>query len=197
MFVALAEQAASSVLATDPETIEALAELDGRSIAFRFKGLDISLVLYPVKSGLELEINPDTESDVIFTASPLIFVKLAQQGMEQADYAPGELTVNGDALLGKKFAQILNQVEIDWEEVLATKLGDVPAHLIGRQLRALFAWVAECQTDGEHRLRQLMHKDENPLAASKPEVQEYISGVDRLMSDLQRLESRINRLEAL
>ncbi|MBT5559004.1 MAG: hypothetical protein HOJ88_03855, partial [Proteobacteria bacterium] len=138
MLLGLIETAGKNVLATDPDCLSALSAMSGQVIAFEIQQLEKTLYLRPVEDGIEIELDSDIKANVTFSAKPDVFLRLAKDGLENAEYAPGELEISGDALLGQKFAKTLSNIDIDWEELLSQHIGDVSARLVNKELQVIF-----------------------------------------------------------
>ncbi|MBT5031888.1 MAG: hypothetical protein HOM55_06285 [Proteobacteria bacterium] len=195
MLIGLIENAGKNVLATDPETLASLAELSGQIVAVEFRQLDKTLYLRPVADGIELELDTDLKANVTFSASPSVFLRVARNGLDTAEYAPGELEIRGDAILGQKFAKALSNIDTDWEELLSQQIGDVPARLISKELQKLFQWASKqkdvAQKDAAEFLLQRAQ-----IGAQTQDVDRFIAAVDSLASQAERFAAKLAKLES-
>ena len=194
MFIGLIENAGKSILATDPDALASLAELSGQIIAVEFRQLDKTLYLRPVEDGIELEFGSDLQANVTFSASPSVFLRIARDGLDETEYAPGELEIRGDAMLGQKFAKALSSLDIDWEELLSQTIGDVPARLISKELQKLFKWASEQATLAQQDVAGFL-VNRTQVAAQKPDVHRFIAEVDSLASSVERFAAKLAKFE--
>jgi ubiquinone biosynthesis protein UbiJ len=124
-----------------------------------------------------------------------VFLRIAAEGLDDADYKPGELDIHGDALFAQKFARALSELDIDWEELLAQRVGDIPARFIGRNVNEGLQWAKYAQGKLKQVVSDFLTGSGN-LAARKSEVTGFVEQVDDLRSDVARLEARISKLRA-
>lgn len=105
----------------------------------------------------------------------------------------GQMELTGDVQLMQQFGELFKQVNPEPEEKLARLIGDAPANLIFRALRAialsLQSHLAAMQTHGSEVLLE-----EWQLGVSREEFNVFKSDVTAAEQSLNDLESRINRL---
>ena len=105
----------------------------------------------------------------------------------------GDVDLKGDVRLMQQFAELFT--ELDWqpEEKLAGLIGDVPAHLLFRQLHLVSQQLRHLGQQTERRLADVATQ-EWQVAVAKREYGYWRDDVAALRDELQRLEQRINRL---
>lgn len=183
------ETVLNPVLRLDPDTQARLAALDGKVIAIELEGLGLTLYLLPGAQGVRVLDQYAGEPTVHIRATPLA---LARQWRGRGT-ASDEITIEGDAAVGREFQTALARLDIDWEEQLSRLLGDAAAHQVGRFWREFQAWGRQtgdllgCNT-GEYLQRELQ------LLPPHPMVEQFLSAVDTLREDADRLAARIERL---
>ena len=105
----------------------------------------------------------------------------------------GEGAIEGDIAVGQAFQAILARVNIDWEEQLSKAVGDVAAHQLGNLWRGLRGWgrrsADTLARDGVEYLQQELH-----ALPPRPVVERFLSAVDTLREDADRLAARVERL---
>jgi ubiquinone biosynthesis protein UbiJ len=133
------------------------------------------------------ELPPDTRlvgSTVAFGAAAAQRFKALPEGIE----------VHGDAEVAQSFTRLLGEADIDWEEALARRIGDFPAHQVGRLTRGVGAWsrrvVGTLTADVSEYLQE-----EARYLPSRSEVEEFLGEVDTLRNDCDRLDARLKRIE--
>jgi ubiquinone biosynthesis protein UbiJ len=107
----------------------------------------------------------------------------------------GEVQVEGDMGVLQDLHACLAALDVDWEELLARWVGDVAAHGIARQARALAGWVGEGRESLGLDLKEYLW-EEARLLPRQEAVAEYLSAVDALRDDVERLTKRVDRLAA-
>lgn len=122
-------------------------------------------------------------------------MRLAADHGRRAPLFSGGVEIRGDVELGRRFKEILGSIGIDWEEQLARIVGDVAAHQAGNLVRGIAAWgwgvLDSLSRDMVEYLQEERHQV--PPAA---EIDAFLSDVDQLRIDADRLEARVRRLAA-
>ena len=104
------------------------------------------------------------------------------------------MEIIGDTETGQLFNQILQQLDIDWEEHLSHITGDVIAHQMGRGLRGLLRWGRQVEDSLLQDTAEYL-EEEKQLVATKYEVEVFNHDVDVLRNDIERLQARVQRLQ--
>ncbi len=180
------ETALNAYLALDPEIAPQLAELSGAVIVIELEGLELTLYLLPNEQGIRVMDHYDGEPTVRIRGTPLALI-------QQLRGQPADLTVEGDAATGRRFQSLLARLDIDWEEHLSRIVGDPAAHQVGQFWREFRHWGQHTSTtllqDGGEYLQQELR-----ILPARPAVESFLSAVDGLREDVDRLEARLNRL---
>lgn len=184
------ETALNRYLLLDPDVLPQLAELAGTVIAVEPEGLGMTLYLFPGAQGVQVMDCYDGEPTVRIRGAPLALI---QQWRGQS---AGEMTVEGDAATGRRLQTLLARLDIDWEEHLSNVVGDTAAHQLGQFWRGFRNWGQQTSAtllrDGSEYLQQELR-----VLPSRPAVGSFLSAVDVLREDTDRLEARIVRLRRL
>ncbi len=183
------ETVLNPVLRLDPDAQSRLAALEGKVIAIEPEGLGLTLYLLPGAHGVRVLDQYAGEPTVRIRGTPLA---LARQWRGRGT-AGGDMTIEGDAAVGRDFQTVLARLDIDWEEPLSRLAGDAAAHQIGRFWREFRAWTQQAgntlrRDGGEYLQRELR------VLPPRPAVEQFLSAVDTLREDADRLAARIERL---
>ncbi|MBK8751386.1 MAG: SCP2 sterol-binding domain-containing protein [Candidatus Competibacteraceae bacterium] len=183
------ETAFNAMLRLDPETQSRLAALEGCVIAIEPEGLGLTFYLLPGVSSIRVMDHYEGEPTVSIRGTPLA---LARQWRGQRSTNSG-ITVEGDTAVGSEFQVALAQLDIDWEELLSRVVGDAAAHQIGQFWRGFRDW-SRCTgdlllRDGTEYLQQ-----ERQVLPPRHAIERFLSAVDILREDADRLAVRIERL---
>ena len=193
-FMPFIEEAGNRLLRLDPETLRRLGDLQGRVICIEFRDLGQKLYLHPSESGFRLAAQSDVAPAVTLRGTLATFARLGL-GTQTETLKAGELEIEGDAALGQRLQRIFAGLDLDWEEPLARLFGDPLGHEIGRAARAAFAWQRHAfKTFGLNTAEYL--QEEARLLPVRTEVEEFLSAVDVVRADADRLAARIQRLMA-
>jgi ubiquinone biosynthesis protein UbiJ len=193
-FTPFIEEAGNRILRLDPETLRCLGDLQGRVICIEFRDLGRTLYLHPSEAGFRMSAQSDQPANVTLRGSLAVFIRLGLDA-ERRGPAPGELDIQGDVALGQTLQQILQGLELDWEEPLARLFGDPLGHELGRVLRAGFAWQRQAlRTFGLNAAEYF--QEEARILPVRSGVESFLADVDVLRGAVDRLSARIARLKA-
>ena len=193
MIFELLELAGNKALEYDPESQRRLAKLQGKSMRLHLRPMDQNITLTPQAHGLELSSSDLGEVDVTLSTTLTAMIKITRDGIEDADLEPGELEMRGDPIIGQRFAQVISDLNIDWEQLLSEQIGHAPAKavtMVAKQTRSF----AEESRDKIKELVSVMVKDELNLAPDKIEVDKFLDDVDDLRANVDRLKARVDSL---
>jgi ubiquinone biosynthesis protein UbiJ len=187
----LLEKTLNNYLLLDPETLKRLSQLNGKTIQLELQDLGLNLFFLPQKQGLAVSVEQQCADTVIkSTLVNLICANFANDHATRARH----LSIEGDMELGQTLYNILQTMEIDWEEQLSRFTGDIFAHQTGNLIRGVKVWFNAAktslqQTCGEY-LQEEVHYTPPP-----EEVRDFLGEVDYLRDDVERLAARIDRLK--
>lgn len=190
----LVEQALNAALAYDPDTRAALGRMAGRVIAFELVGPAVTVYLLAEPPALRLSTEPPAPPEVSLRGTPLALLELARSPEPHA--AGGQVEITGDLRLARQLETALAGVDIDWEEMLAQRLGDTPARKLGNLARGLAGWARGARRSLEMNLGEYL-RYETRVVVEREELDGFLAGIDRLRDDADRLEQRLARLAAL
>ena len=196
MLSALFETTSKKAFATDPDTLERLTRLQGKCVALDIKKLNLSLYLVIEEDHIAFQSEPEDPEmiDVRLKARPSTLLKIARDGMDDAELEKGELEIEGDAIIGQRFAGMLNALDIDWEELLSEKIGDAPARFIFD----IFSKAQQFQSSSKQTIQQNLSEflvEEARLVSHASQIEHYIQSVDILRNDTARFQARLSELE--
>lgn len=106
----------------------------------------------------------------------------------------GRVVMEGDAALAGRLQALVENLEPDWEGALAERLGDVPAHLLARQLRRSLKWVRGAHEGLEAMVAEYLH-EESPSLPGRNESEALFEDLASLRLAADRLQARIDRLQ--
>ena len=188
------ERLLDGALELDPETRAALAGLSGKVVALDVAGAGaIRLCI----DGERIRIEPGDETrdaDVTIRAAPFSLLRFAFGGEREALILGDEVRLEGDIGLATQLQRIVARADIDFEEALARRLGDTPAHQLMRGARGLGSWMRDSGSAFLADVSEYLHF-ESAMAPRREEVERFVRDVDDLRDDAERLVARIARLE--
>jgi ubiquinone biosynthesis protein UbiJ len=187
------ETALNTALRLDPEAFNRLDNFSGKVIAIELQGLDLTLYLLPGANGISLMSQYPAEPDTILSGTPLAMAKMALGPDASKVLFAGEVTIRGDVETGQRFKRLLDELDIDWEELLSRYSGDIVAHKLGDMVRATAAWSQQALNIlGRDAAEYLQQEGKDlPLPAT---VRQFMQDADTVRDDTARLEARVARL---
>lgn len=133
---------------------------------------------------------PDTAPDVTIQLTPGVMLRLAARDAS----AWNDIAVEGDPQLAAALNTIARNIRWDIEEDLSRVFGDIAAHRMVETGRKLDTWSRQ-GADNLARSFAEYWTEEQPLIASRADVEQFIREVDVLRDDLARLEKRLELRE--
>jgi len=194
MLLDLIELASNSTLQYDRPTLDRLEKLRGKTMTLRIKPLDQSISITPHPEGLEFARTAPEHIDVELSATIGAMIKISRDGMEDAELEAGELEIFGDPIVGQRFAQVISQLDIDWQSLLTEKIGESPARIVTFAATQAKEFAEESNNKLKHYLHQLVTEDLG-VVADKQGVESFLDDVDALRADADRLTARISHLQ--
>lgn len=183
----------NTILHLDERTLAAVAELAGKLIAVQVTGTDLAVYVQFTKEGILLSLEHATRPNVTIRARPLTLIGLLLDREGRATGITPDMEISGDTGLAQRFQEMLRLVEIDWEEHLSHWTGDIAAHQIGRFFRSTRSYLRETRkTLGMNISEYLRYEKE--ILPNREEVAAFVSSVDTLRNDAERLQQRLDRL---
>jgi ubiquinone biosynthesis protein UbiJ len=191
--LAALEAAINGLLSLDPEGAAGLTSLEGRVIAFEFMGFGNRLYFIPGQGHLQVFSAYDAQPDCLLRGTPVALATLAMAQAKEDALFSGQVEIEGDTALAHRFGNLLANLAIDWEEQLARLTGDPLAYALGSRVRSVSRWgQGSLATLGEDLTDYL--QEEGRLLPSRYELENFLTEVDRLRDDGERLAARVNRL---
>jgi ubiquinone biosynthesis protein UbiJ len=139
----------------------------------------------------------DIDADALISGSPLALVKLVREGATSgptADRSRAAARVSGDAEIAARYRELFALARPDLEEELSRLIGDLPARRLSLAAQAALGWASKAGRTARENLAEYLQEESRDLVA-KPEVDEFVQGVDRLRDTADRVEARLARIE--
>ena len=192
---AAVEAALNRYLSMDAEATARLARLSGKVLDVELRGLDLHFYLLPTSSGIQVLGSYEGTPDAHLRGAPLSLARLALSEHGRSTLFNGAVEMEGDTELSQQLQDILNAVDIDWEEQLSRLTGDVVAHQVGNAARSAQHWAGEARKSLELDVADYLHEEAQHVPV-RGEVERFATDVDTLRADIERLAARIKRLQA-
>ena len=172
-------------------------QLDGKTMAMQLapeaarSGLAIFISV--ADEQINVHANIDAEPDVIVATGLTGLLDLSSGYAEQAIRA-GRVKFFGDADTAQAFQQLLQLTRPDWEEELSRLTGDAAARQIGNLFRSGLGFGKKIFATISRNAAEFLQEESRDLP-SHPEVAKWMSDIDKLREDADRLEAKIRLME--
>lgn len=193
LFCGLLETGVNKLHQLDNNALQRRKKLDGTVIGICLK--EVNKTLYFIISTQQIDILSVYEGQTdCFIRLNLSALNELQNNHQLTKLIKNEqLEVEGDIQLAQQFAALLTEMDIDWEEFLATKIGDILAHKLCYQSK-------RCQQRFVVQLKKtekqcaLFITEELKLAPSALEVAYFCDQIDEINQQSELLMARFNTL---
>jgi ubiquinone biosynthesis protein UbiJ len=177
--------------------------LDGTSLFLNIEGM-ASIRISVVRGRLSLigaGSSLGEPAGATIAGSPLALLRLAGGGradMPRTDSAhPARgagVVVSGDAEIANSYRELLALARPDFEEELSRLIGDVPARALSQFALKTLEWARGARRTAGENITEYLQEESRDLV-NKPELEEFLHGVDTLRETADRVDARIARLE--
>jgi ubiquinone biosynthesis protein UbiJ len=192
--LAVAEIGGNRLLAYDEVALRGCLEMQGHCIAIDIIDLDFQLYCHPGGWGIRLSREPPAgDVDASISGRLMALVNLASQDDKVSTSIREQVSFNGNVALAQKMQKLLASLDIDWEEALAERTGDVLAFQVHQRARSLGKWLRQSadsllQTSSEYL------REEVRLSPTEVEFEAFQARITELKHDVARTEIRLQQL---
>jgi len=185
------EIALNAALAHDPESQTKLTQFDQRCIAIKISDFDKIIHITFLQEKLALSLDSESDADLTITGKALTLAKL---GSDPDSLFSADIDIHGDVQFAKQLRDLLEGFDFDWEAQLARYTGDTLAYPIAHGLRQFSRWAKDSHQSLQLNIADYL-KEESLILPDQSQVNEFLSAVDTLRADTDRIEARIARLK--
>ena len=194
--LAAMETGINQLFAMDPETFKRLQRFSGKIIAFHLSDINQSFYFFPDQQGIQIVSHYAGEADTLISGSITAFARMAiaDEKEKTSTVFNGDIKITGDIALGQHFQSLFQQLDIDWEEHVSHFTGDVIAHSLGNAVRGVFSWSKQVVKTLGMDVSEYVQYETRDIA-SGPELNHFNIEIDKIRSDVDRAEARVQRLQ--
>ena len=191
--LASVENGVNRILRLDSTAMARLQSLTGKVIAVECAAPPLQLFILPSDEGLLLATQWAADADCTLRAPASSLLRLVLSKDKTAVLHSPEVDLEGDSHALMALAQVLQDLELDWEYELSRWLGPVATALIGGHLRSRANWYQQGFASLNQNLAEYLSEEARTLVGQR-EAQARFDELDQLKLDLDRLEARFERL---
>jgi ubiquinone biosynthesis protein UbiJ len=172
--------------------------LNRASLRIDIEGL--SSIRATVAAGrLALAAGEGLHADAVISGSSVSLLRLlasgaAAQAGSAPDAARARVRITGDAEVAARYRELIALARPDWEEELSRLVGDLPARRLALAASGVLAFAARVRRTAGENLAEYLTEESRDLV-NKPELEEFLLGVDQLREAADRVDARLTRLE--
>lgn len=180
-------------LSLDPYAATLRQPLLNKTIAVNARELPFTLYFHFTYEKIEILKNSDAPHATIH-GSLINMARLTQRENKSAAMSELGINIEGDTDSAHQFQQFWDSIHIDWEEVIANIAGDPLAVLFGRGTKVINRALGQARKTIVNNVSEYI-QEEIRFLPPREEIADFMSDVDLLRADVDRLTARIQRLE--
>ena len=187
-----AESLINGALKYDPATLRKMGELEGKVLLIESTMPPLKLAMETNDQGIMLHSNWQDKADTTVSGSLISIAGLAINSASQASFSGSGVNVSGDLDLLLKINNLMAELNVDWEAILASVIGDIPARLMAEKLRKSAAMPKDAGQRAKSAAAEVA-KEELRVTPTSPEFKGFSQQVRELSSGVERAAARINK----
>jgi len=187
------DAAINRYLRLDPETLARISQLDARCIAIELRGLDLTLYALPHSSGITITDHYEETPDTTLKGTPIGLARVGLAHNRERALFSGAVEISGNVETGRAFQDILEGMDIDWEEQLSHLTGDMVAHHVGNVVRHAGELFRQGSATAQQNTTEYLQEELRVLPA-RIEIENFCVDVTQLAMAVDRLAARVTRL---
>lgn len=198
MLERIVEDLANRVLSMDPTAAQRLALLHGATVLVAFDGAPLPSLLFGFDNEvISVERVSATEQsdhyDLRLNATPIAYLR-AGLADETSDLTAYGIHVSGDIDVATRFTALVKQLDIDWEDELAQRVGDVPARALSVFAARGKDWSRQAKAAMTDNIGEFL-TEESGEVPMRSDVENFLDEVDVMRNQVDSIEARIAALE--
>ena len=187
-----AESLINGALKYDPATLRKMGELEGKLLLIESTMPPLKLAMKTNSQGIMLHSNWQDKADTTVTGSLVSIAGLAANSASQASFSGSGVNVSGDLNFLIEINNLMAELNVDWEAILAAVIGNIPAHLMAENLRKSAAMAKDAGQRAKSAAAEVA-QEELRVTPTSPEFKDFSQQVRGLSSGVERAAARINK----
>lgn len=175
-------------ISLDMEIEQKLKPLRGKILEMQIQKTPFHYGFLFTKNTIEVISADKITADATIRGDFFTFLKLFKS-FSVSDFS--QLSITGDQTFSENAYHLLQDLDIDWEELLSHYTGDVIAHKMGQCVQGFKKWFQRGAKSFETSLTEYL-QEELRYFPSAAEMNDFMDEVDELKHDLDRLSLRVS-----
>jgi ubiquinone biosynthesis protein UbiJ len=192
------ELALNHTISLDPQGKNLIKRFQGKVIKLEILNPNISIYILAQADNFILLENYEGKADTIIRARLLDLIQISFKTADEKNQAVfnKQIIIEGDIGLGQQFQSLFNKLDIDWEEHLSHISGDIIAHQLFSTGKQFLSWGNRTKQTLSLDVAEFLQYETRDLI-EKREVDLFLNEIDNIRNAYDRLEARINSLDAI
>ena len=175
----------------DPERAQALENINDKILSITIKEANFTLIMQ-VQNARFFEADLSRQIDAsIIVSMHVLSGKMRGQDQNQL-LKDGIIEIQGDSHVASVFNKVMNEIEIDWQDVISKYTGDIVARQITTGAKSVASVLRRLGDNLRLDVRDYL-QDDLQIAVTESEVEHFVEQVDDLRARTDRLEARLNK----
>jgi ubiquinone biosynthesis protein UbiJ len=175
----------------DPERAQALENINDKILSITIKEANFTLIMQVQNARFfEADLSQQIDASIIVSMH-VLSGKMGGQDQNQL-LKDGIIEIQGDSHVASVFNKVMNEIEIDWQDVISKYTGDIVAHQITTGAKSVASVLRRLGDNLRLDVRDYL-QDDLQIAVTESEVEHFVEQVDDLRARTDRLEARLNK----
>ncbi len=187
------EMAMNRYLALDPDTIKRLSALKGKVIKVEHSDWDSAFYILPYSAGVHLVDDYEGEPDTTIKGKLVNLMRAGMAGAKSDTLFENQIEISGDTEVGEAMRDILQKMDIDWEEHVSHYTGDIVAHKMSVGLKSILAFGKQTASTLADNVKDYLHEEARAFPSQK-QAESFYKDIAKLRNDVERADARLEHL---
>ena len=184
------EKVINSALRYDPASQKSISQIE-HILAIESTIPQLTLYIHGKQDGIYISSHCESPVTTHLRGTPLALLSLVKQ---PTNLANSGVELSGRVGLLEQWQQVLQQLDIDWEDAISQVLGDIAGPTIAQGIRTSLGWARDQQQTQQRLLKDYI-EEELQLTPTQAELTQFSDGVNQVSQDLDRIDARIAQLK--
>ena len=180
----------SKTLSLDTDLQEHLKPLHNKILAIDIQGLNKTVYCVFSKNGVRLKNTIETEANTTISGGPFSLLNI----LLTKNLNISGVKIEGEIDTAQQAKTLAENLDIDWEELLAGKIGNSPAYHISKVGRKIKNYFTDQRENFQENLGDYL-KDEKKLLIVPEQAKQLYDNIDQCRFQADRLQARIKQLK--
>lgn len=186
-------RAINAYLSLDTESKPRLKSLRGKIVTIELLPFHFTFHCVFSETDVHVQSGDNLEADTRISGTPLQMLGVMVAKDNRQRFFADDLIMEGNAEVGQQMIALFDELQIDWEEHVSRRLGDVPAYHLGRLARGIRGWLQSADDSLTQNINEFVHEEKQWLP-TREALQDFFNDIDTLRMDADRIEAKMAQL---